>query len=122
MIDNEKVIGPYKIHQFLGRGSFGVVRVATHEETDVKVAIKSIRKKDLREIREIERMDMEIKILTMVKHVNIVRLLEVFHTNAHINMVMDYVSEGSLEEFIEEFGPMKEVKEISYTKLILCFS
>ena len=77
----------------------------------LKVAVKSIRKARIADLREIERIDSEIKLLTMVKHDNIVRLLEVFHTSVHINLVMEYVRGGSLEEFIAENQPLTEVNK-----------
>jgi serine/threonine protein kinase len=53
-------IGHYKIGHTLGRGAFGKVRLGTHVETGVKVAIKILNKRKMEVVpdayREIEVM------------------------------------------------------------------
>lgn len=42
------LIDYYEMVKDVGKGQFGVVKLATHKRTGDKVAIKSIRKKDMK--------------------------------------------------------------------------
>lgn len=69
-----KVIGPYELGKTLGKGTYSTVKRAVHMETGTEVAIK-IAKKDC----DPDDIDREIAILKLLKHPNIVRLLDVIH-------------------------------------------
>ncbi len=43
-----------------------------------------------------------------IKHTNVIRLLEVFESDAHLLMVMEYVGGGDLLQFIKTKGPLIE--------------
>jgi serine/threonine protein kinase len=45
---NEIRIGQYRFSKNLGKGSFGMVKMAFHEQTGHKVAIKILNKKKIR--------------------------------------------------------------------------
>ncbi len=57
----------------LGTGAFGEVRVCTHRKSNVKRAVKILKKNFLKDEDE-ERFKHEIEILKQMDHPNIVRL------------------------------------------------
>ncbi|KAL5961078.1 hypothetical protein TSMEX_011174 [Taenia solium] len=102
-------VGPYQMGRLLGRGNFAVVKLATHTQLNVPVAVKIINKElvggqNLAKIaRELEAMK------RCYKHPNIVRLYHIMETDANIYMVMEYASRG------EVFGEFDFIKSASAT-------
>lgn len=93
-------IGPYKIGQTLGVGTFGKVKVATHNQTGQKVAIKIINKRKMEQMNMHEKIRREINILQFLKHPHVIRLYELIDTPSDIFMVMEYVAGGELFDHI----------------------
>ena len=52
----------YDIKDILGKGKFGAVRLAIHKKSGNKVAIKVIKKKDMK-LKELELQKREIEVL-----------------------------------------------------------
>lgn len=81
-------LGSYIFGRNLGKGTFGKVKLATHQLTKelvsthfiylmAKVAIKILEKARIKEKKDIERITREIKILKKVRHPNVIQLYEV---------------------------------------------
>ena len=70
-------VGGYKVGEILGKGGFGEVRVAEHQLTGERVALKFLRKSDIHSLGAAERTNTEIQCLTALKHTNIIRLHQV---------------------------------------------
>lgn len=70
-------VGGYKVGDILGKGGFGEVRVAEHQLTGEKVALKFLRKSDIHSLGAAERTNTEIQCLTALRHTNIIRLHQV---------------------------------------------
>jgi 5'-AMP-activated protein kinase catalytic alpha subunit len=56
----------------LGKGTFGKVKLGTHELTGENVAIKILEKSKIKDIGDIERISREIHILKLIRHPNII--------------------------------------------------
>ena len=50
MVGYSNLFDYYNIEETLGKGQFGLVKLATHRKTGQKVAIKTIHKKNMRQI------------------------------------------------------------------------
>jgi 5'-AMP-activated protein kinase catalytic alpha subunit len=61
----------------LGQGTFGKVKLAIHEPTGQKVAVKVLEKKKIVDVSDIERVSREIHILKLVRHPNLIQLYEI---------------------------------------------
>ena len=94
----------YEIEQFLGEGAFGSVRMGRNVETGKKVAIKIMVKQKLMDLNSMDLLESEVKIVQLLKHNNIVRLVEVIHTNKHLHVVFEYVGGGNLFEYARDRG------------------
>jgi len=112
-------IGPYKLGQTLGVGTFGKVKVATHATTEQKVAIKIINKRKMEQMNMHEKIRREINILQFLKHPHVIRLYELIDTPTDIFMVMEYVAGGELFDHIVHKLRLREEEARRFFQQIL---
>jgi len=112
-------IGPYKLGQTLGVGTFGKVKVATHAQTEQKVAIKIINKRKMEQMNMHEKIRREINILQFLKHPHVIRLYELIDTPSDIFMVMEYVPGGELFDHIVHKLRLREEEARRFFQQIL---
>jgi 5'-AMP-activated protein kinase catalytic alpha subunit len=101
-------IGHYCLGQTLGQGSFGKVKLAEHEITGHKVAVKILNRQEIETSKMDQKIVREIKILKLLRHPHIIRLYEVITTPTDIFMIMEYVSGGELFDHIVNNGRLQE--------------
>lgn len=78
----------YIVGRVVGEGAYASVRVATYKPLGKKVAIKVYEKVKLKEPQRKKSVRREIRILQMLDHPNIVKILDVVETNNHLNIIM----------------------------------
>jgi len=98
----------YILGKTLGVGSFGKVKMAEHELTGHKVAIKILNKKKVASLNMDEKVWREITILKLFMHPHIIRLYEVIESPTDIFVVMEYVQGGELFDYIVSKGRLTE--------------
>lgn len=69
-------LGQYKVVKTLGEGSFGKVKLAIHEVTGEKVALKIINRRKLVTRDMAGRIEREIQYLQLLRHPHIIKLYE----------------------------------------------
>eukprot|EP00756_Hemistasia_phaeocysticola_P013778 Hpha_TRINITY_DN15298_c1_g1::TRINITY_DN15298_c1_g1_i1::g.68313::m.68313 len=99
-----KKIGKYELGRQLGTGTYSKVKVGKHVDTGAEYAVKIIDKAQLAEERMEEQLKREIAVMKLLKHPNIVSLIEVLQTGKHIYIVLELVTGGDL------FGKIVEGK------------
>ena len=133
----------YKIEKILGQGGFGITYKAVMKETvsgslgnmevDVPVAIKEFFMKDTcereegtgkitvpsqgsRALVELYRKKFvkEAKNLAQMNHPHIVKVVDVFEENDTVYYVMQYLSGGSLSDYVKLHGALDEAIAINY--------
>ena len=67
----DKIHSTYTFVSNLGKGTFGVVKLAIHNLTKEKVAIKILEKNQILDESDRERIAREISILKIIKHPSI---------------------------------------------------
>lgn len=72
------------------------------------MAIKTIDKELIKDDFSKRKVFQEVYILKKIRHSNIIRLLEVFESNKHYLMVMEFAGGGDLLHFIKRRGRMEE--------------
>ncbi|XP_020009950.2 serine/threonine-protein kinase DCLK3 [Castor canadensis] len=90
----------YETGRVIGDGNFAIVKECRHRETRQAYAMKIIDKSKLKGKEEI--VDSEILIIQSLSHPNIVKLHEVYETQAEIYLIMEYVQGGDLFDAIIE--------------------
>jgi len=104
---SSNILSNYKLGRTLGIGTFGKVKLATHIPTEIKVAIKILKRQSINDSNA-ERVRQEINNLRLFSHPHIVRVYEVKETRSKIYLVMEYMSSGELFDYITENGRLPE--------------
>lgn len=84
----------------LGKGKFGIVKLATHKKTGKEVAIKMVSKTQMTP-EDLELQRNEIEILKVCQHPSIIRLLDIFENETDIYLVMEYMKGGDLFDYLQ---------------------
>ncbi|KAF4316439.1 hypothetical protein BBO99_00008710 [Phytophthora kernoviae] len=104
MSDIPVQLGHYRLGKTLGIGSFGKVKLAEHDITGHKVAIKILNRNKIRSLDMSEKVRREITLLRKMRHPHIIRLYEVIDTPTDIFMVLEYIAGGELFDYIVSKG------------------
>mmetsp|Transcript_3923 Transcript_3923/g.10908 ORF Transcript_3923/g.10908 Transcript_3923/m.10908 type:complete len:507 (+) Transcript_3923:86-1606(+) len=91
----------------LGEGSYGSVCKAKKKDTNVKRAVKTISKAQM---KNVDRFKQEIAIMKMMDHPNIIKLFESFEDHRNIYLVLELCAGGELFDRIIESGHFTEVQ------------
>ncbi|KAF2095469.1 Pkinase-domain-containing protein [Rhizodiscina lignyota] len=112
-------LGQYQIVKTLGEGSFGKVKLAVHQVSGQKVALKIINRRKLVTRDMAGRIEREIQYLQLLRHPHIIKLYTVIPTPTEIIMVLEYAG-GELFDYIVQNGRMKEDKARRFFQQIVC--
>jgi serine/threonine protein kinase len=93
----------YDVKQKIGNGKFGQVRLGIHKDTQRKVAVKIMSKKEMKTI-DLELVRTEIEILKICQQPNIIRLYDVFENEEYIYIIMEFCGGGDLFSYVEKRG------------------
>lgn len=114
--DTKKLSAEYRFGESIGRGAYATVREATHTRLNKPVAIKIYDKALFAEPRRKKRIMLEIEILKMLRHKNIVRYYDTFQSPSHLYLVMELVKGISLREYVKA-QPNRRVREKKALKM-----
>ncbi|EFC44099.1 predicted protein, partial [Naegleria gruberi] len=112
-------IGNYRLGKTLGEGSFGKVKLAEHESTGHKVAVKILNRQKIQSSKMDKKIRREIKILKLFRHPHIIRLYEVIETSTEIFLVMEHVGGGELFDYIVKRGRLSESEARKFFQQII---
>ncbi|OHS96762.1 CAMK family protein kinase [Tritrichomonas foetus] len=113
-------IGNYLIKEKLGEGSFASVWRAEHVILHKDVAIKIIEKKDIENRIGVTLFQRELAILKLIRHPFLAELFEVCEDEDNYFVVIEFASNGNLNDFLDKVGPLSESQARFYfNQLIL---
>ena len=92
----------YEMKEVIGKGKFGVVNLGIHKKTGQQVAIKILNKENIKTVEDKELVRIEIGILKLCHHPNIVRLLDHLENNDYIYIVTEYIEGGTLGNYFKK--------------------
>ena len=93
----------YEVVQTLGRGSYGRVDLVRLKSSGEQFAMKKVKLSSVSDGDKMKALD-EVKVLSKLKHPNIVTFIESFQENNSLFIVMEYMDGGDLAKKIEQRG------------------
>ena len=109
-VQNKSLFDKYEVKQKIGKGKFGLVKCGINKETNKQVAIKIMEKKNM-DKSDLELAKVEIDILKISQHPNIIKLYDIYENENYIYIIMEYCSGGDLLSYFEYYEyQLKETK------------
>ena len=99
-IQSKSLFDKYEVKQKIGKGKFGLVKAGINKETKKPVAIKIMAKKNM-DKSDMELAKVEIDILKISQHPNIIKLYDVYENESYIYIIMEYCTGGDLLSYFE---------------------
>lgn len=120
-MNQKKKVGNYLLTTKLGQGQFGVVyKGVLTNDPDKIFAIKSIEKSKLKGNSTLQRLfQTEMKVMSMIKHPNIMHLYEFMETQNNYYLVIDYCNNGDMEAHIKKLGKLSEEEAVYFLMQIM---
>lgn len=112
-------VGKYDIGKTLGEGSFGKVKFGRHVETGQSVAIKIIARDHVLRHKMVDQIKREISTMKLIKHPNVINLIEVMASKTKIFIVLEYVDGGELFDKIAQQGRLNEDEARGYFQQLM---
>jgi serine/threonine protein kinase len=108
----------------IGSGSFGTVYRALDLTNNRSIAVKEIRLQHMDDPaqakKEMEGLEREIRVMSKLSHPNIVKYLGYSRgEEGTFNILMEFVSCGTVSSLIRTFGPLQPIQAALFTKQIL---
>ena len=108
----------YRVEDYIGKGGMSEVYLGFDTKTRRKVALKVLTKmKDANPV-SFKRFNLEIEVMSMVSHPNIVEIIDYFLTPPYI-IVLEYVKGISLKQIIKRRAPLSLKEIIMIVKQLL---
>ena len=84
-----------------------------------QVAVKILQKAKIVDVADVERVSREIHILKVVQHPHIIQLYEIIETPSTLYLIMEFVSNGELFDYIVENTRVPEKQACRFLHQIL---
>ncbi|XP_056649743.1 mitogen-activated protein kinase kinase kinase 19 [Monodelphis domestica] len=107
--------------EILGKGAYGTVYCGLTSQGQL-IAVKQVALDTSDQVaneREYQKLQEEVDLLKVLKHVNIVAYLGTCLEKNLVSIFMEFVPGGSISSIINRFGPLPEMVLSKYTKQIL---
>jgi len=118
--DAENQLPGYLLGPIVGRGGFSSVHKGLHIATSLPVAVKVIDKLRMRDPKDRDRVDREMRVMRQLSgHIGIAQLLECAETPQYLYIIMEYCAGGSLLDYVREKRRLSETKACSLFQQIL---
>ncbi|KAL0591626.1 hypothetical protein ABG067_001227 [Albugo candida] len=117
--DTIRIVGDcFQLGVEIGRGGFGIVYAALDLRNGRSVAIKEVSLHDI-DKEELVSIESEISLLKKLNHENIVKYHDTIKTQASLFIILEYMENGSLAQFIKKFGNLSETLVAMYITQVL---
>ncbi|ETV92602.1 STE/STE11/CDC15 protein kinase [Aphanomyces invadans] len=119
MTRRERIVGNhYQLGLEIGKGGFGTVFSALDLRNGKSVAIKQVSLIDMAK-EELAAIESEIKLLKKLHHENIVKYYNTIKEEDYLYIVLEYMENGSLAQFMKKFGTLSETLVAMYITQVL---
>ncbi|XP_044491554.1 CBL-interacting serine/threonine-protein kinase 9 isoform X1 [Mangifera indica] len=112
-------VGKYEMGRTLGEGSFAKVKFAKNVETGEFVAIKIVDRDHVRRHKMVEQIKREISTMKLIKHPNVIKIIEVMASKTKIYIILEFIDGGELFDKIAKKGRLKEDEARRYFQQLI---
>ncbi|NP_001302594.1 CBL-interacting serine/threonine-protein kinase 9-like [Brassica napus] len=112
-------VGNYEMGRTLGEGSFAKVKYARNTVTGDIAAIKILDRDKVLRHKMVEQLKREISTMKLIKHPNVVEIIEVMASKTKIYIVLELVNGGELFDKIAQQGRLKEDEARRYVQQLI---
>ncbi|KAM7508537.1 hypothetical protein LguiA_018990 [Lonicera macranthoides] len=112
-------VGKYEIGRTLGEGSFAKVKYARNVDNGDSVAIKIIDRDYVLRHKMVDPIKREISTMKLIKHPNVLNIVEVMASKTKIYIVLEYANGGELFDKIARNGRLKEDEARRYFQQLI---
>lgn len=102
------LIGDYSLNQVIGSGTFGSVYLSTHIPTGLDVAVKRVERGLVKGVSVEKLFRRELAIIQNLDHPFIAEFYDVMEDEKYFYIVMEYVDNGTMLDFINSRGSISE--------------
>lgn len=104
-MEEKPSIGDYYLLRTIGLGSQAKVKLGEHKKTGAKAAIKVIKKKHFETKPDLRiKIQREISLMRILDHPYLLNLIDVYETETHLFLVLEYAEHGELYDYLAEMG------------------
>ena len=104
----ETKINFYLYGRQIGQGAFGKVNLGLNVLTGRVVAIKSFKSSEEKFKSNMKKILYETNLMKRLNHPNITKILEVFHDEGYMLIIMEYINGGNLFSFVKKRRKLSE--------------
>ncbi len=109
----------YKLVKCIGEGSSAVVFRADDLRTGRPVAVKVLKPEHAKDVKAVKRFENECKVISMLSHDAIVRVVDVSIGNYSKYIVMEYIDGITLRHYMDGMGPLRFDEIMDFCEQIL---
>lgn len=110
-VDGTPVISGYRIIKCLGKGGMGAVWLASDENSQEQVAIKTVLPEVARDERAIKRFRKEVDVCAALVHPHIVRFIDRGFVDGQFYFVMEFIDGLDARKLVEQRGGRVDAAE-----------
>ena len=114
------LIGNYSVIRQLGKGTQGKVMLAQHVTTGDVVAIKIFKKVWFQKNPELlVKVQREIALMRLLSHPHLLKLIEVFESQNHLYVILEYAKGGELFNYLLRQRPLDPMVAMKFFRQII---
>mmetsp|Transcript_74595 Transcript_74595/g.159855 ORF Transcript_74595/g.159855 Transcript_74595/m.159855 type:complete len:324 (+) Transcript_74595:124-1095(+) len=111
-------LSSFELLSTLGKGGFGVVKLARHKADGKFYAVKFMEKHAMMKSKQVDHVNMEKKIMSMMEHPFIVNLLGYTKDERYVMMIMECISGGELFRHLRIAKKFSDDQAMFYAALV----
>ncbi|KAG0070155.1 hypothetical protein BGZ89_001273 [Linnemannia elongata] len=116
--ESDLLVATFQLGNCIGRGQFGSVYKALNLVTGQMVAVKRIKIDGLKDT-EMDILMQEVDLLKSLAHPSIVKYEGFIRSSGYLNIILEFVENGSLLTTLKSFGTFPEKLVVAYVVKIL---
>lgn len=97
-------LGDLQMHQTIGTGTFGRVKLCTWKATGRVFAIKILKKSEVIRLKQEEHIASERALLALIEHPFVVQLYRTYQDSHCVHMLLEYVNGGEVFSHLRKAG------------------